>query len=42
MNNKETISSGKIENKGGFKVIEVNVTVSEHTLYAVCTPIKTQ
>ncbi|MFZ0445638.1 MAG: hypothetical protein WAM95_13650 [Bacillus sp. (in: firmicutes)] len=35
-------NEGKYDNNGydGFKIIEVNVSSSSDTLYAVCTPVK--
>jgi hypothetical protein len=35
-------NEGKNNNTGydGFKIIEVNVSSSSETLYAVCTPVK--
>jgi hypothetical protein len=44
MNTNSTIITSKNELKGesGYKIIEVNVSVSEDHLYAVCTPVKKQ
>jgi hypothetical protein len=44
MNTNSIITTSKNDFKGGsgYKVIEVNVAVSEAHLYAVCTPIKKQ
>lgn len=42
MNTNTIITTSKNEWKGEYKVIEVNVAVSEDYLYAVCTPVKKQ
>lgn len=44
MNTNTTIITSKNELKGesGYKIIKVNVAVSEDQLYAVCTPVKKQ
>jgi hypothetical protein len=44
MNTNSIITTSKNDLKGvsGYKIIEVNVAVSEDHLYAVCTPVKKQ
>jgi len=42
INSNITTSKNDLKGESGYKVIEINVTVSEDYLYAVCTPVKKQ